>query len=258
MKIMFLGNSHTYYNDYPEIFRRVCAEKGKDVDVTMFTHPGMEYAWHLKEMSEIRFALMHGRFDYAVFQQAAHPGPPKEETLRDAKILIEMAKGYGVTPIQTMPWCEKYDPAHQAIMYDIFETVAKENDVKINPIGRIFEDITQNHPEIEMYWRDGEHSSRYGAYANALSTYCTIFGESIKGVSPNSIDTHQTTDEQWEALQECYRRSEADPDNKTLRRLALESWDTYTPLLMNKNTVNVVLEAEKVAIIQDVVEKYAL
>lgn len=258
MKIMFLGNSHTYYHDMPEIFKRICKEKGKDVEVTMFTHPGMEYKWHLKELTEVRFALMHGGFDYFVMQQAAHPGPPKEETLRDAKILIEMARGYGVTPIQTVPWCEKYDPDHQAIMYDIFETVAKENSVKLNPIGRIFEDVTKNHPDIEMYWRDGEHASPYGAYANALSTFCTIFGETILDVSDNSIDTFQTTDEQWEALQDCYRRAEKDPENKELRQACLDAWDIYTPILMNKNSINVKLDPEKAKIVRETVEKYAL
>lgn len=258
MKVMFLGNSHTYYQDMPEIFKRICKEKGKDVEVTMFTHPGMDYKWHLKELTEVRFALMHGGFDYVIFQQAAHPGPPAEETYRDAKILIEMAKGFGVTPIQTLPWCEKYDPAHQAVMYEIYEKVAKENDVKLNPIGRIFEDVTKNHPEIEMYWRDGEHASPYGAYANALSTFAVIFGESIDYVSSNSIDTFQTTDEQWEAIQECYRRSEAAPDNKELRRLAVESWDVYTPLLMNKDAINVVLDEDKAAVIRETVAKYAL
>lgn len=143
-------------------------------------------------------------------------------------------------------------------MYEIYEKVAKENDVKLNPIGRIFEDVTKNHPEIEMYWRDGEHASPYGAYANALSTFAVIFGESIDYVSSNSIDTFQTTDEQWEAIQECYRRSEAAPDNKELRRLAVESWDVYTPLLMNKDAINVVLDEDKAAVIRETVAKYAL
>ncbi len=59
-------------------------------------------------------------------------------------------------------------------------------------------------------------------------------------------------------MQECYRRSEADPENKELRRLAVESWDVYTPLLMNKDTINVVLDEEKAKIIRETVEKYAL
>ncbi|MBE6030677.1 MAG: hypothetical protein E7225_03655 [Clostridiales bacterium] len=258
MKIMFLGNSHTYYHDMPEIFRRICLERGKDVDVTMHAHPDKSYKWHLAEMSELRFALMHSGYDYVILQQAAHPGPSKEETLRDAKTMVEMAKGFGVTPIQTMPWCEKRLPEHQEEMYDIFETVSEKYDVKINPIGRIFEDITKNHPEIDMYWIDGEHASPYGAYANALSTYATIFGESVKGISPKAINNMTTTEEEYKIIKEAYKRAGADPDNKALQDEALDIWNKYAAINEDKEAIEVVLDSDKVAIIQEVVDKYAL
>ena len=44
-----------------------------------------------------------------------------ELTLRlaDAEKIIALARKFGVTPIQTMPWAEKRDPAHQKGMYEI-------------------------------------------------------------------------------------------------------------------------------------------
>ena len=29
MKVLFLGNSHTFYNDMPQIFADICKERGK-------------------------------------------------------------------------------------------------------------------------------------------------------------------------------------------------------------------------------------
>ena len=35
MKVLFIGNSHRFYNDMPQIFKNICDEKGKDVEVAM-------------------------------------------------------------------------------------------------------------------------------------------------------------------------------------------------------------------------------
>ena len=39
MKVLFLGNSHTFYNDMPQIFADICKERGKDVEVAMQAPP---------------------------------------------------------------------------------------------------------------------------------------------------------------------------------------------------------------------------
>ena len=84
MKVLFVGNSHTFFNDMPQIFKNICKEKGKDVEVGMLAHPGVTYGWHFKQFTDLRFALMWGGYDYVVMQQAAHsPCPAKEETLED-------------------------------------------------------------------------------------------------------------------------------------------------------------------------------
>ena len=38
MKVLFIGNSHTYFNDMPYIFKLICQENNIDVDVTMLAH----------------------------------------------------------------------------------------------------------------------------------------------------------------------------------------------------------------------------
>lgn len=193
MKVLFLGNSHTFFNDMPQIFKNICDEKGKKVEVGMLAHPGVTYGWHYKEFTDLRFALMWGNYDYIVMQQAAHsPCPSKEETIEDAGKIIELARKFNVTPIQTMPWAEKRNPAHQKEMYDIYNTLSKKYNVKLTVAGNVFEDVFYNHPEINMYYEDGEHASPYGSYVIALATYSAIFSESVKGISPDSYCTYES------------------------------------------------------------------
>ena len=87
LRVLFVGNSHTYFNDSPVVFKTL-VEAGQDaeVEVSMQAHPGVTYGWHLSQGAELRFALMHGNYDYVLLQQAAHsPCPSPEETIADGK-----------------------------------------------------------------------------------------------------------------------------------------------------------------------------
>ena len=35
MRTLFIGNSHTFYNDMPNIFKEICKENGIDMQVAM-------------------------------------------------------------------------------------------------------------------------------------------------------------------------------------------------------------------------------
>ena len=257
MKVLFLGNSHTFYNDMPQIFANMCKERGKDVEVAMQAHPGVTYGWHYSQFTELRFALMYGGFDYIVMQQAAHsPCPEKEETLRDGKMIIDLARKCGVTPIQTMPWAEKRDPDHQKGMYDIYNTLSKEYGVKLTVAGNVFEDVFYNHPEINMYWNDGEHASPYGSYTIAMAAYAAIFGESVKGLAPDSYYTYQVSDERWAKVQEGFARAAKDPDNTELAAKARAFYKETISAVTDKDKAFFALDPEKAATLQDLVDKF--
>ena len=191
MKVLFLGNSHTYFNDMPALFRNICRQKGKDVEVSMLAEPGVTYGWHLEQYTDLRFALIHGGYDYMIIQQAAHePCPSKEETLRDAKTIIDMARKQGVKVIQTLPWARLEIPEEQEKMNDIYNAVADQNSIILNPVGKVFEYIIKNYPDIRVHWFDGAHASPYGSYANALCTYATLFDSDLDGISNESFNMY--------------------------------------------------------------------
>ena len=258
MKVLFLGNSHTFYNDMPQIFADICRERGKNVEVAMQAHPGVTYGWHYRQLTELRFALMYGGFDYLVMQQAAHsPCPSKEETLTDAGKIIALARKCGVTPIQTMPWAEKRNPAHQAEMYDIFGTLSEQYGVKLTVAGNVFEDVFYHHPEIDMYWRDGEHASPYGSYVIAMAAYAAIFQESVQGLSPSSYNTYPVTDEAWAEIRETSAALSADPNNEALAQAAMEKWSQYIHPVIDKAEAVFALDPGKTLTLQKLVDQYA-
>ncbi|MBR0473413.1 MAG: hypothetical protein IJJ19_00270 [Erysipelotrichaceae bacterium] len=174
MKVLFVGNSHTFFNDMPELFARFVEKTtGEKPEVVMLAYGGRDYKWHRKEYFAIRFNLMYGNYDYCVLQQAAHPYPPKEETLEYGGMLIELCKKYGVKPVIYMTWAEKRFPENQQKMIDTCKQLAKEHDALLAPVGRVWQKVQQSHPEIELYFKDGEHAGPYGDFLIA-SVFCKL------------------------------------------------------------------------------------
>ena len=83
MRVLFVGNSHTYMNDMPALFADVMEKTtGEKTEVSMLAYSGRQLEWHRAEYFSLRFALLYGNYDYCVFQQAAHPFPDIDSTLK--------------------------------------------------------------------------------------------------------------------------------------------------------------------------------
>ncbi|MBQ1878122.1 MAG: hypothetical protein II161_04820 [Erysipelotrichaceae bacterium] len=165
MKVLFVGNSHTFFNDMPELFARFVEKTaGEKPEVVMLAYGGRDYKWHRQEYFALRFNLMYGNYDYCILQQAAHPYPPREETLEDGGFLIDMCRKQGVTPIIYMTWAEKKKPENQQKMIDTCQTLAREKGALLAPVGEVWQQVQQCYPDIELYFRDGEHAGPYGDY----------------------------------------------------------------------------------------------
>ena len=49
LRILFIGNSHTYYHNLPAWVALMAQEEGYDCDVTMLAHPGWYLHQHVQE-----------------------------------------------------------------------------------------------------------------------------------------------------------------------------------------------------------------
>lgn len=157
-----------------------------------------------------------------------------------------------------MPWAEKRDPAHQKGMYDIYNTLSEKFGVKLTVAGNVFEDVFYNHPEIDMYWRDGEHASPYGSYTIAMAAYAAIFGESVKGLAPNSYNTYPVSDEAWAEVQSAFAASAKEPENEELKTAAWAKYQENVKAVCDKEEEKFSLDPKKAEILQELVDRYAL
>ncbi len=189
MKVLFIGNSHTFFNDMPHTFARLWEEgTGEKIAPVMLCHPGMGFDYHTKEYFESRFNLLYGGFDYCILQQKAHPFAGTQEDMAAGKRLAELAKAGNVTPVFALTWAEKAHPEHQAEMNAFHEQLCRETGALLSPVGRVWQDLLGQDPEFPLYWQDGEHASVYGDYLIACTHYRLLSGRSCTGLPSAGCD----------------------------------------------------------------------
>ena len=251
LRVLFLGNSHTFFHDMPQIFKTL-AEAGQDVsvEVTMLTEPGMPLSWHVNQTVNLRHALIYGNYDYLVVQQGAHPFPPEEDTMRDGATIAEWARKCGTTPIFCMTWAEKRAPEHQAKMDACFTKLAKELDVDLEVTGPVFERASKELPEISLHFYDGEHCSPYGSYVRALAVYACIFKESPVGLPACSLDFESFPIEEASKLDPILRAMDEKPGDEELLGQYMAAFG-HMAYLWDKEEMKVDLDPEVAKTLQE-------
>ena len=185
LSILFIGNSHTYYNDMPLMVRRRAIENGYDCRVTMIAHGGWFLAQHAEE-PDVRFNILHGEYDYVVLQEHAHPFGPVEK-FRDAAVRLNgWIREAGSTPVLYGTWTKKSEPEKQEEMNEAHRMVAGEIDALLAGVGEYWWGYQESWPELEMYAGDGAHASAARSDFAAKYIWDAIFAD-LEGVSRGRI-----------------------------------------------------------------------
>ena len=176
LNILFIGNSHTYYNDMPRMVKLRADEEGYNCRVTMLAHPNWFLSQHAEE-PEARFNILYGKYDYVVLQEHAHPFGP-EEKFRDAAVALNrMIREAGSIPVICECWAKKDEPEMQAHMNEVHRHVAEETGALVAPVGENWRSCQESRPNLEMYDADGAHASPAGSDFAAKQIWDTILDD---------------------------------------------------------------------------------
>lgn len=190
IRVLFVGNSHTYMNDMPALFAEIFElTSGRKADVVMLAYSGRDLAWHMNEYFSLRYNLLYGDYDYCVIQQAAHPFPGHDVTLDGAGKIISLCKQTDTVPVMFMTWAEKKYPEHQQIMSETYRDIAANTQALLAPVGEVFAALKDD-PSVDLYYSDGEHASPYGDLLTAAVICGTILFKSDLVLPDEIIDYH--------------------------------------------------------------------
>lgn len=163
MKVLFIGNSHTYYNDMPGMFAKICQDNGVNMEVTMLAHGGKGWDFHLEE-PEVKFNITYGGYDAVILQHTAHPMGDLSVMKQCGKELIRWVQKAGARPVLYMTWTTKKDgEAAQETMSSAYRSLQKETGCELAPVGEQWWKYHKEHPDVELYDQDGQHASKAGS-----------------------------------------------------------------------------------------------
>ncbi len=217
MNVLFVGNSHSFFNDMVHTFARLWqAGTGELIHPILLCHPGMGFTYHMKEYFEVRYDLLYGGFDYAVFQQKAHPFAGSDEEFKAGVRLAELSRKGGVQPVFSLIWAEKRAPEHQAEMDEFHRRLCRETGALLSPVGSAWQALLAKESDFPLYFADGEHASVYGDYLIALTHYRLLSGRTALGLPNIASDFF---DPETQAIREDPEKCHVLLDEELCRRI---------------------------------------
>ena len=202
-KVLFIGNSLTYFNNMPDMVKQLAEMTDKKVFINKATIGGVPLR-NMVNNSFIINKINSDDWDYVVLQSddiTAFPDMYNSEinTLTTFKTRIlnnnsstkiiylmvwGLRNGRTLTELNGEIVTYSYTEYMQKI-YDGTLYVANETDLIISPAGWTWKEVRDNHPEIELFSSDNAHPSYKGSYLCAAVHYSVIFKESCANIQYN-------------------------------------------------------------------------
>jgi hypothetical protein len=194
MKILFIGNSHTYANALPFLVREMIrARRGSEAcEAWSVTIGGKSLEWHSAESGTLQTVRLHP-WDVIVLQQQTHPFGGYAELAGAYEKLLSHLEKSGAEVLLYVTWKRKNAPeTDQTEITGAFGRLAAERSLRVVPVGPAWELCRAEHPEIELYEPDESHASPAGSYLGACCFFGMLTGESPVGL-PGRIEVRGET-----------------------------------------------------------------
>ena len=179
-KILFIGNSYTYYHDMPErIFAPMAKEAGFDFDVQAVTHGGYKLVWFAdpenEEGKRLRSVVEGRSYDWIILQDHSlstiqNPGEffggirslkaLLEDKTRNFLLYCTWARKPGCETLEEIGMTNPEMTRHIA---EFYEEAGQRFGMKVAHVGRAFEAYAKANSDAELYFTDLHHSSELGS-----------------------------------------------------------------------------------------------
>ena len=194
MKVLFLGNSYTYFNDLPGMVKELAEKAGLDVQTGSVTRGGAylhQFANPADELYE-QWQKVYKETDWDIVvcqNQSFHP-VKDPAAFRQAALDVQALCRPGQKFFFYQTWAYKYGSEKLADtglaygdmlaqMIASYAGAAKAVGGDVVPVGQTFAEVRALHLEIELYNPDGSHPSPAGTYLAAC-----LFLSKLTGHSP--------------------------------------------------------------------------
>jgi hypothetical protein len=198
-KVLFIGNSYTYFNNLPGMLTDLSTSLGDYVQPTSQVAGGATFQVHATNPATYT-AINSADWDFVVLQaQSQEPSFPdsqvNSETLPFAEQMADSIRNNSICSniLMFMTWGrENGDPQWVPIstfdgmnsrLRNAYIRMADSIDASISPVGVAWKYVRDIYPSIQLYSPDGSHPSLEGSYLAACTFYASLFRKSPVGAS---------------------------------------------------------------------------
>ena len=104
LRLLFVGNSHTFFNDMPEMVAERFRKDGYDCEVAMIAHGGWSDRVSLWKNRKYSLISVSGHYDYVMLQDMSNPFESERRFIRSIAILVQWIREMtGARPILYLP-----------------------------------------------------------------------------------------------------------------------------------------------------------
>ena len=252
-RVLFIGNSYTYYNDMPTaIFERLAASLGHETEVTSITKGGYQLYRHADPADECGArvaAALSGKepYDFVILQeQSVRPaGENAADFYASVRDLAARIRQTGAKPVLYATWgrepgsptLEKHGWTSEEMTWRLaaaYEAIGRELQIPVAHVGLAFRDVLHSEVDIGLYNPDQSHPSYAGSYLAAA----TLLGR-LLNVDPTAATfTGELTADEAALLREAAKRAlfetPAIPDAYTIKE-AEKAMKGITSAVITKN-----------------------
>ena len=190
MKILFIGNSYTYFNDMPQLLEQLMRDNGIDVIVHSVTKGGRKLFENLQQGDEnsekITELVDENLYDVLFLQEQSYLPAVNYEIFEDGarrlkeKVLAKQCILYstwgrkeGCPLLEEKGWT---NATMTAALKDAYDRVGAAIGARVSDVGLCFARVRQLDSELELYHPDKSHPSYTGSCVAAVCHYKMITG----------------------------------------------------------------------------------
>ena len=216
-RVLFVGNSLTYYNDLPRTLAAIAASAGDILHVDVAAQPNLALIDHLNGESNAVQLLRGERWDFVVLQQGPTTTPiGKDSLIIWTKLFEPHIRAAGAIPALLMVWPQEARWDRMALVQQSHEAAAASVNGLFIPAGNAWAIAHQADIGIALYGGDNFHPAPAGTYLAALTIYERITGRDARTLPA-------------EAYANGVRLSLSEPTVRALQRAAHEAVAASSP-----------------------------
>ena len=174
LRVLFIGNSLTFWTDIPKRVARVAAAMGRQAQFETATYPGYSLEDHWRDGRALE-AIRKGGWDLVVMQQgtSAHDAG-RAELIEYSRRFAKPIRDAGAKPALYMVWPPQDQLKDFPDAIQSYRMAAKEIDALLIPAGEAWLRALNKDPRLRLF-SDSIHPSSFGSDIASLTIYLSLF-----------------------------------------------------------------------------------